>query len=369
MSLGRDVLFAVPVLTELHPDELRPVPAQLVYSDQHWVWGLATAERALRWWGRALVDYSARNPDAATGEAFARLETSQRLVARLWGRLETHMKADLGSTPNVRAKRLNGFYTPRVDAEIRAALDATAQAITALPMPDGMDAATFINFTLAVEVISAVLAWGGDSEGDAPRFRYRQITPAAESIVDIGEVAGSRDWLDRKLYGQRWGHLGAFAGERGREADWLWGRLDGASALCDYLLESVEGGHALRRRLAGAILEAEGTSEDGLREAAARASATRPQDLLLDLDRAERRVAADLLWQKAGDLIGQVGAGDPRRLTPGQLLRVFGDPTWTGKDLPGKASVRTRLLALAVRWYGAPARWLVRRQLTRSLDV
>ncbi len=368
MSLGGDVPLAVPVLTELHPDELRSVPAKLVYPDQHWGWGVATAERALRWWGRALVDYSARNPDATTGEAFARLETSQRLVARLGGRLETHMNADLGSTPSTRATRLNAFYTTRVDAEIRAAVDATAQAITALPMRDGMDAATFINFTLAVEVISAALAWGVHSDGDVPRFRYRQITPAAESIVDIGEVTNGRDWSSRKLYGQRWGHFGAFAGERGREADWLWGRLDGASALCDYLLESVEGGQGLRKRLADAILEAEGTTEDGLREAGARASSTRLMDLLLETERTDRRVAVDLLWRRAVDLIDQVGERDPKRLAPGQVLRVFGDPTWTKRDLPKRTSFKIRLYALAVRWYGAPVRWLARRQLAKSLD-
>jgi predicted acylesterase/phospholipase RssA len=370
-ALGSDVAFSAPQPTELVPEDLTSVPAQLPVGEEVWGWGLKTAERLFRWWGRALVEWSKDSTPLVTADAFNRVERSQRMVARLVEDLDAHMRRDLGRTPRARAQRLNAFYAAGADRELRRAVAATAEALVRLPLADGMDADTLINFTLAVEVVSSVLTRAEGSDEDMPRFRYRQVTPAAESIIDIGEVAGSPDWLDRKLYGQRWAHFGAFASEGGRRADWLWGRLDAASALSDYLLEGFDEAeaYALRTQLAMAILLAEGTSPDGLRDMAATACETEPEDLLLDMDPVARRDAARLLWANATGMVRDIGEGDARSVGPAQALRAFADPTWTRHDLPPGSTLRARFVARLIRWYGAPARWFVRRRIRKALEI
>lgn len=368
-SLDAGIRFALPTPTQLHPDELHPVPTRLQYSEDQWRWGLATAERVLHWWGRALAAYS--RTDSGPGEemqrAFTEIDRAQRRITRLNDQLETHLHADFPPTSTARAHRLNDFYTPALDAEIRGAVDAAAQAIARLPMLEDIDAASLIDFTLAVEVSSAVLAWSTNSEEDDPRFRYRQITPAARPILPVGEVAEKPDWLERKLYGQRWGHFGAFASDEGRGADWLWGRLDGASALCDYLLESVDADEAqrLKEELARAILAAEDSSERELRRAVTKADRTSGTDLLRHMSRPERRRAAQLLWQQGVVLVAGTSPGAARAQ---HVARAFADPTWRAKDLR-RAPLRTRTLARGARIYGWPVRGMARRRVERLLDL
>lgn len=368
-SLDAGIRFALPVPTELQPDDLHPVPTCLPYSQDRWRWGLATAERMLRWWGRALVAYSRSHgePGAAMQRAFAEVDRAQRRIARLEDQLEEHLRAELPSTSTARAHRLNEFYTPAMDTEIRETVDAAARAIARLPMLKDVDAAALIDFTLAVEVVSGVLAWSTNSEGDEPTFRYRQITPAARPILPVGKVAEKRDWLERKLYGQRWAHFGAFASEEGRSADWLWGRLDGASALCDYLLESVDADEAqrLKEELARAILAAEASSERELRRAVTKADRTSGTDLLGHMSRTERRRAAQLLWQQAVTLVAGTSPGAARAQ---HVARAFADPTWRAKDLR-RAPLRTRALARGARIYGWPVRGMVRGRVERLLDL
>jgi predicted acylesterase/phospholipase RssA len=368
-SFDSGVRFALPEPTELHPDDLHPVPTRLAYTEDQWRWGLATAERLLRWWGRALVAYSRDRGDlgGAMQHAFGEVDRAQRRIARLEEQLEAHLRTDVPTTATARAHRLNDFYTPAMDADIRGAVHAAAQAIARLPMLEDVDAASLIDFTLAVEVASAVLAWSTNSEADEPTFRYRQITPAARPILSVGEVTGKDDWLERKLYGQRWAHFGAFASDEGRCADWLWGRLDGASALCDYLLESVDPDEArpLKEELARAILAAEDSSEDLLRAAVAEADGTTGASLLRHMSRPERQSAARLLWRQAVTLAADTSPGAARAQ---HVARAFADPTWKAKDLR-KAPLRTRALARSARIYGWPVRGMVRRRVERLLDL
>ncbi|MFI7483287.1 DUF3376 domain-containing protein [Kocuria sp. M1R5S2] len=368
MSLNSPLRFTPPHPAALLPEELASVPDEPSFTEDGWGWGVATAERMLRWWGRALVDYAdtGKELEQPFAEAFASVERSQRRIARLGEHLTTFLALGPAPTAHERAQRLNAFLTPARQTEIRETLRCAAEAITGLPLAGELSAEDLVNFSLAVEVASSVLSWGSTAEGDEPEFRYRQITPAAPPLVDVGAVTSQPGWLERKLYGQRWGHFGAFASEPGREADWLWGRLDGAGALCDYLLHGVPDRQALERRLADAILAAESTTADGLVQAAASAEAMTPYELLLRMPPEQRRDAVRLLWRQAVTLFGGVGAGDPGVL---QLVRAFADPTWTRRDLPAGASLRTRALTGVVRRYGAPARFFVRRRVAKHLDI
>jgi patatin-related protein len=366
-SLSGEIRFAAPAPAELSPEKLHSVPTQLDYTGTEWRWGLATAERALRWWGRALVAYvRARGLGAEAEPVFGKIQHSQQRMVRLREQLGTYLRADLGESLQVRAERMNAFYTPEVDEEFREALESAAQAIAGMPGLSAVDARSLVDFTLAIEVASAALSWSSTTEEDTPPFQYHQITPAAEPVLSLGEVATKPDWLARKLYGQRWGHFGAFASDRGRNADWLWGRLDGASALCDHLLRDADGAQQLKRELAEAILAAEGSSEDQLRKAVAEADATSGVDLLRHMPPPERRTTAGLVWRQAVTLLGEASPSTARAQ---HLARAFADPTWKAKDLRGKTSLRTRVRARLVRMYGWPIRRVVRRGTRKFLDV
>ncbi|HLN78271.1 MAG TPA: DUF3376 domain-containing protein, partial [Nocardioidaceae bacterium] len=281
------------------------------------------------------------------------------------------------------------------DQEVRASIQAAAEAFTSFLTPHRVAAQDLIEFTLAIEVVSAALAWGSSSEGDAPRFRYRQVTPAARSVVDLGRTVKDPRWLSRKLYGQRWGHFGAFASEEGRNLDWLWGRLDGASALCDYLMTAPDGtplvddereAERLRLAVTEAILEAEASILESykskakpeenevealkaaLRTAAAEALAAEPEDLLLSMKQAERREAVRLLWRQATSLLEANGAS-PQRVTLVQLIRAFADPSWSKSDIPHGLGFKGRLTLHAARAYGTLARRIGGKKVKGALRI
>lgn len=368
MSLDGPLRFTRPGPAELQPEQLWSVPDEQSYGPDEWRWGLATAERLLRWWGRALAGYAEIRGDLgeAQGTAFAAVDRAQRRILRLEKELSTALATDPAPSVQGRAEQLRAFYTPERQSVIRATLEEAAQAVVGLPLVGKLSAEDLLTFSLAVEVASAVLAWGSTADGDEPPFRYRQITPAAPQLVDVGAVANRPDWPERKLYGQRWGHFGAFAIESGRLTDWLWGRLDGAGALCDFLLKGVPGREDLERQLAEAILTAERTTADGLVQAAATAAALTPYQLLLGMPTEQRRDAVRLLWRQAVTIFDGVGGGNPGVL---QLVRAFADPTWTSGDLPAGSSLRARATAGIVRRYGAPARLILRRRLTKYLEI
>lgn len=366
-SLDGRIRFAAPAPTTLSPEQLQTVPTHRNYTGTDWRWGLATAERALRWWGRALVAYSRhRNLGAAAAPTFRVIQQSQRQVARVREQLNTHLRAHHAVSLQDRVERLNAFYCGTAEAEIRQALESAAGAIADLASSGDIDAMSLIDFTLAVEVASAALAWSSTSAEDTPPFTYHQITPAAASIVDLGPVEKKHDWPDRKLYGERWGHFGAFASDRGRKEDWLWGRLDAASSLCDQLLAGADDAAQLKRELAHAILTAEGSSQGDLRARVEEANKTSGLDLLRHMEPAERRSTAGLLWRQ---IVTLVGSAAPDKARAQYLARAFADPTWTASGGPGAPPLTARAGARLIRLYGWPIRRVVRRRVGDLLDI
>lgn len=381
-SLGGDILLQPPQPPYLQPNGLPFVPGPKPPDEADWTWGLegtdwrwglATAERVLRWWGRALVAFSAQSQlsDGQAQPAFEAVRAAQHEVARLEHdleqRLQEYVQEDPGSDAEQRAAELSAFYDPATRAGIRQAVQDAAAAIADLPGLAGVTAATLLEFTLAVEVTSAALAWGSGSQGDEPAFRYFQITPAARPIVDVFGAPGGPPrpddpkWLQHKLYGQHLGNFGAFVHRDCRRADWLWGRLDGASALCDFLLAGRDSAPALRQALAQAILAAESTDREGLTDAAVTAYSRTAGDLLRMTDPTQRRSSTALLWHQAVALVEESLAANPARLEQFHQFRAFADPTWSAKDLPPGAPFRSRVRARLIHAYGGLARWRLRR--------
>lgn len=309
LSLPGGVSFARPgPPADPPPEPLLAVPTSPAYDGETWQWGLATATRALRWWGRALVAYhgEAGDDQAAVAGALAMVQPSQDALRQLHDDLQTHLRnLPAESTLQARINELNGELRG-MESQIREAVEAAADAIVGLPQLTGISRNELIDFTLAVEVASTVFSWSSSSEGDEPVFRYRQITPEETSLVELGEdVTGRPEWPARKLYGERLGHFGAFLKRGDREADWLWGRLDGAGALSEYFLSGVAADEAapLRHKLALAILAAENSSVPALRRATERAVGTSSLALLRDLEPGALSGGARFLWDKAGALV------------------------------------------------------------------
>ena len=74
---------------------------------------------------------------------------------------------------------------------------------------------------------------------------------------DTHRIPVEGDARHKKLIGAEKGHFGAFLSRKGREQDYLWGRLDGAERLLGILLDGVDEADAKRwyDEAFGAILE------------------------------------------------------------------------------------------------------------------
>ncbi len=264
-----------------------------------WMWGIGTAERVLTWWSRAL---NAGPPTDTSASAMRHVGDALERV----GGIE-------GMPPAERACLL----WPVMEGAARTVAPALTPTLVPRLTPERL-----INVSLAVEVVACSMRWGNNWGLDVRDFSYHEVTPAAPSLLDLSAVcegvdppvspeAFASNWPSRKLYGERWGHFGAFASSSGRESDWLWGRLDGASALADMIL----GGPApvadadrarLKAALADAILQDEapkGRSRDEVRDGvlagAARLYALDSAGLLRELQgqmtSEARRAIADLV--------------------------------------------------------------------------
>jgi hypothetical protein len=109
-------------------------------------------------------------------------------------------------------------------ALIGSVLRATADRVA--PVLDAPSGADLLNASLGLEVVNRALSWRAETATDVPTFDSWQITPAADEPFPLGLTEEQRaEWPHLKLYGERWGHFGAFASEEGRRWDWLWGRL------------------------------------------------------------------------------------------------------------------------------------------------
>ncbi|HEX8082121.1 MAG TPA: DUF3376 domain-containing protein [Jatrophihabitans sp.] len=271
---------------------LRPgIPQDFAQPDGHWTYGLPVADRVLRWWGRALVAAA----DAEPAHAQRRFHDSMLIIGRAQRRI-TELKDEYHRCMQAISQQaliepdqiaaLQGFYNDRT-AVIQETVHQAANAVAACFSK--VSATELIAFSLAVEIVSSVHSWGA-SRNDVPRFRYVNLTPAAQPIVKaLRELEKQASWPKNKLQGERLQHFGAFASESGRWYDWTWGRLDGASALFDQIvserLASSEEGIAdrcedLRRKLADAILAAEKTMTSDLRAETERVLKSGPYDIL-----------------------------------------------------------------------------------------
>lgn len=311
------------------PDAVAGVPVTFMLQDSAWTFGVTAADRVLRWWGRALnaaAKAGADVPDAT----FMTLAEQQRTLTALMRELDEGLA--LGETPTQRYIALEAFYVQR-EQVIREALHSAALALTNDPV-SGADvperAAQLLQVSAAVEVLSSLHAWESD-EYEAPLLHYVNITPATQvpDFLDLGPAGSAVDWPSKKLYGERWGHFGAFATRRGRLQDWRWGRVDAAVALSDLLLRDV-GDKDRADELRQALIEAVVAEEDAL--------------AIEDINRGELAKGIGTLAQAAAEV---------SQLTPLGLLQLSDAPRTTLTAIWSNLS--TLLPELTVPVAGVPA--------------
>ena len=361
-------LNRVPQLVPAPPLELgasRPpvVPDNHRFDAASWTWGLPAAARVLRWWGRALV--RACDGDGRAAQlmpAFAELDRAQRRVRTLRREEEARLRTAVGSadTPQARLEALEQVHDDLgTITEVGGLLAAVTDAIAAA-LGGGLSGPGLAQYVLDVEVVSSAMA---QDTGDRPSFRYRQVTPAAPPLMPVG-ITGRGDWPARKLYGERWSHFGAFGSRDGRAHDWLWGRLDGASALCEHLLGPGFRDHPLATALAEAILEADGTSPDLLEARAEDAYAKTPGQLFREMAEDDPVRKADSIWLLT-DTVPEV-LGEVR--TVGNLLEAAFARDLDREDLPRDASIGTLARVAAVRSATYAIRAYALERLRKSLE-
>ncbi|GAA5149789.1 hypothetical protein GCM10023340_25660 [Nocardioides marinquilinus] len=366
LDLGRPPRLQPPPPLELGGRAWPVVPGAATLDPAAWHWGLPAAARVLRWWGRALVLASRATPRLTA--AFATLDRAQRTVRTLRREEESRLRAllDGDATPAVRLAALVEVHAGLDAAATVAALLADVTDAVAAAWDGGLDGSTLAQLSLDLEVLACALSL---DTGDRPGFRYRQVTPAAAPLLPV-EATGYGDWPARKLYGERWNHFGAFASRTGREHDWLWGRLDGASALCEYLVGPGFAADPACQELARAIAAAEVTPAEGetvlaaVARGAETAYRTGPGDLLdalLGQDPDRPGDALDLLIDTVPEVLGTVAGAGP-------FLEWVLARDVDGDDVPPGAGIGDRLQLRLARLATAPVRFYLDRRVDALTD-
>lgn len=342
------------------PDVAEIVPTLLAFDGDNWQWGLSTADRILRWWGRWLAQ---EMPGRLSSSLMPALADAQRQIRfldeELWRRYADCQPVDWLAF--LRSEWNRG----QLAARVAVIMQGTAACIEA-----ELNLKRVLQTSLHLEVVTRALSWREDHTTDVPHFKYWELTPAATSPLDLLAAGDQADWPALKLYGERWGHFGAFASTEGRAWDWLWGRLDSAMTLFDQLTQGSvlkpEELRQYRRRLTQAILDDESITPDdirkgaeSMRELSAGALWARFVATITDLTRAS-------LIKTIIDLPGALLPGGERATTLVLVSAVL-NPDAVAKSefaaLPWRTRVRLRLL----RRIGRLLRWYAQRKLAAVL--
>jgi predicted acylesterase/phospholipase RssA len=321
-----------------------------------WRWGVSTADRILRWWGRALTRLPNASGSQNIADAMEEVGKAQGRTAELWDQLITAVKSTgIDPQPDELVAALSEFLydgNPPAASKLRECISDAAHAV-ATEIPE-VSAENLIALSLYVEVISNTFFWGAD-EFDTPVFHYQNLTPSTRSLIDLGPLGTKEDWPSLKLYGERWGHFGAFAGATAREHDWLWGRIDGASQLSGQLLTYARvdqtRADALQKGLIDAVLREEGVlTRTEVTKRAVDAYLTTSTQLLGDM------VATKEGKQSVKSLAQTVLLMNPPKKFRTRWLHLAVLPWWPRSAASWK--LPNRLLAAPYRAVTAPLRWL-----------
>ncbi|MEV6211590.1 DUF3376 domain-containing protein [Kitasatospora sp. NPDC051914] len=233
---------------------------------QRWRWGITPTERVLRLLmadlqGRLAAAEAGhrRHLAAAAGELCRLLAAGRAVMDAVRTSLREGPQAgpsDTGVADRVCEvfARLNVSRT--LGLLVREAADTHLAALRATGDRRFATTRDTLACCLAVEVLSHAFAPASLAvEQPTPAFTFLRLGPD-----DLGPLFWQDRYAgmgDRKLYGIRLGHLGAFVQESWRTSDFTWGRLDAAHHLLRVLVPAVGERRTLERQLHQAVLAAE----------------------------------------------------------------------------------------------------------------
>ncbi|MEV7102984.1 DUF3376 domain-containing protein [Streptomyces atroolivaceus] len=266
LLLQQDDLAWVP---RWRPDELTGVWST-------WRWGLAAAERLLQCLSvhlRHLADHEAPARPTGVQAAQRALVEGDRRVTDALGRVlaaiesadaDLQTKAGASSGPvdiDTLASLMDRMYVDLdlPDVLLRLVLEASGayvEAVERAGLGAGWTADDVITRCLAIEVVTRVYASPARLLAPLPpEFAFLRLSPS--SMSPLVEDPGLARLGDKKLYGLRLGHFGAFIDPKWRESDFVWGRLDAAHHLLSLFALPDGSRPEFERRLHRAILKEE----------------------------------------------------------------------------------------------------------------
>ncbi|MGN9760609.1 DUF3376 domain-containing protein [Streptomyces sp. SD31] len=271
----------------LRPDPLSWVPrwksSELTGPWDTWQWGLAATERLLQCLSvhlRHLADHKPSGKERLSEKAQTALVDGDRQVTEVLRKVLAMMetadtdlqsKVDAMEQPvsiETLASAIHHTYTDlHMPANlldlVQEASGAYVHAVTEAGLSNGFTAEKVMSSCLAIEVVTRVYATPGKLLTPLPpEFSFLRLSPDNMSplirdpdLVDLG---------DKKLYGLRLGHFGAFVDPDWRRSDFAWGRLDAVNHLLSLFELPAADRQEFKRRLHLAILkdEAPRTHED-----------------------------------------------------------------------------------------------------------
>ncbi|MFF0298517.1 DUF3376 domain-containing protein, partial [Kitasatospora sp. NPDC004614] len=242
----------------------------------NWPWGIITAERLFETLGGYLQQY--------LGSMDLRADPDeQRVLLAGATDISRQQRCALAVTKAVR-NRIRDHYRPGVELSNQELGELLGRVFDDLDVPATIGGLVsqacgrfaevtrqaglghwegpedVVHDCLAVEVVTRMYAPPSKAAGPlTPAFEFLRLGP--DSMSPVFNVDRFADLGDRKLYGIRFQHFGAFIHREWRRSDFIWGRLDAAHHLLFLLVPSREERLAWEERLHLAILEAETEAE------------------------------------------------------------------------------------------------------------
>ncbi|MGX1887457.1 DUF3376 domain-containing protein [Streptomyces sp. NPDC055287] len=261
--------------------------------------------------------------------------------------------ADQGPTASLNAIYKDLGLAHIIGQQVHKAVNAFAKAIhgahkaDSVSHPRGLTAGQTLRACLTAEVVAQSFASPEELAEHAPQFEFLRLGPDEHSpLFPLDKYAPLGD---RKLYGIRLNHFGAFVNPDWRASDFTWGRLDAAHHLLRLFITDHQKRRATEVKLHKAILQAEIGKEQMSRNLKALAE---PNDADLFKGYLETKEGK----QTAGKVVDAVlsilvGKGSPVRGPAADAGRTM---FWRGFG----RHVPKRHWPWPTRLVGIPGRWL-----------
>jgi len=262
---GEEILEGNPLWVPVDPPTLdQPLAANF----EEWSWGVSPAER-LVWTLTAHLQDRLRyvgDTDAQTSltSAIQNLSGNARVIRSIEEALDTQIRNSQrglpsGFVPDDRwvTQRFNELFQElgvrsEVGEQVRQAVEFY---LNALPAEGRPSATQVLKECLCAEVLTKAFAPPPQLFDHTPDFHFLRLGPdAASPVFPQGPIA---QLTERKLYGIRLNHFGAFVHADWRASDFTWGRLDATHHLLRLLIEDETRQQEAEAEIHEAILDRE----------------------------------------------------------------------------------------------------------------